>query len=106
VQKPVLEIPRRDQGLLGHFRIIDHGPQLGLLRVEFGEFAPVMGLDILIGVAPQGVEVGPLCRLLGDPHDTADGRERMMAQPERDNLFFAYARSISRRLSKPGTTTN
>jgi hypothetical protein len=82
-------VDRRDQGLLAHFRIVDHRPELGLLRVQLGEFAPMMGLNVLVGVAPEGFKVGLLCRLLGDAHHAADGRERMMAQPERDNLFFA-----------------
>jgi hypothetical protein len=81
-------VDRRDQGLLAHFRIVDHRPELGLLRVQLGEFAPMMGLNVLVGVAPEGFKVGLLCRLLGDAHHAADGRERMMAQPERDDLFL------------------
>jgi hypothetical protein len=47
------------------------------------------GLDILVGVAPQSPQVNFLCALLGDADHAPDGRKRMMAQPQRNDLLFA-----------------
>jgi len=35
------------------FLCIDDGPVFCLLHFEVGEFVPVMGLDVLVGVAPS-----------------------------------------------------
>ena len=35
-------VDRSDQVLRTLFRIVDHRPELGLLRVQLGEFAPMM----------------------------------------------------------------
>jgi len=43
-------------------RIVDDRPELGLLGVEFCEFAPVMGLDVGIGIAAERLDEGLFAR--------------------------------------------
>ena len=73
-------VNRRDQILLGYLIVIHRRPELGLLRVELRQLAPVMTLDVLIGVAAERFEIRLLRRLLRDADHAADRAERMMAQ--------------------------
>ena len=49
----------------------------------------MMGLTVRVGVAPQRSHVSLLCGLPGDSDHASDGRIRMMAQLERDDLLLA-----------------
>ena len=64
-------------------------PDVGLLRLEFGEFAPVMGLDVLVGVAPKRLVESAIGGYPTDPDDAANFVEGDAAQPERDDLLLA-----------------
>jgi len=58
------------------------------LRVELREFAPMMTLDVLVGVAAERFEIRLLCRLPRNSDDPRNGRERVMPQPQRDDLLL------------------
>jgi hypothetical protein len=47
----------------------------GLFHLEFGELAPMMTLDILVGVAMERSEESLLSILLRDPDDATDRGE-------------------------------
>jgi hypothetical protein len=59
------------------------------LGLEFRQLAAVMGLNVRVGVAPERPQKGFLRILFGDPDDAPDRAERMMPQPQGDNLLFA-----------------
>jgi len=61
-----------------YFRTRPKRPELGLLRIQFGEFAAVMGLDVRVGVAPQSPDKSHLSILPGEADHATDRAERMM----------------------------
>jgi hypothetical protein len=65
------------------FVCVHRPPDVGLLRLEFGEFAPVMGLDVLVGVAPKRLVESAIGGYPTDPDDAANFVEGDAAQPER-----------------------
>jgi hypothetical protein len=72
-------VNRGDQILLGDFIAVDHRPEFGLLRVELGQFTPMMTVDVLVGVAPERLKIRLLRRLLRDPDHRLAFAALMMA---------------------------
>jgi hypothetical protein len=76
-------------GLPVLFVRVHRSPDVGLFHLEFGEFHAMMGLDVLVGVAPERL----LKRAKGghptDPDDAADFVKRDAAQTEGDDLLLA-----------------
>ena len=61
----------------------------GLLRVQLGEFAAVMGRNVLVGIASKRLVEGTDGVTLVNPDGARDRRKRDMTEPERDDLLLA-----------------
>jgi hypothetical protein len=69
---------------------VNQFPRRGRFDFEFRQFATMMGLDVLVGVAMQRSQVSLLSVLPGNADHAPDRGERMMAQAKRDDLLLAF----------------